>query len=284
MVTEIESIDIIEYIGNSVIQHGKLNDRVYGMKLDKNKIDETVKFIEELSRKNDYSKIFLKVDNQSVQKLKNLGYVCEAEIPCYFKGESNCVLMGKFLKSERRIISEQDVLDNVLQLAESKTSVGELVKGMDVEIAVLEPEHCVEMAEIYSKVFDSYPFPIFDSAYLEKTMKDNVLYAGVFFNNELVSVASAEMDLKNMNAEMTDFATLPEHRGNGFAVFLLQFLEKEMIRKNFHVLYTIARAISQGMNITFKKCGYSYSGTLINNTNIGGSIESMNIWYKKLLN
>jgi hypothetical protein len=36
------------------------------------------------------------------------------------------------------------------------------------------------------------------------------------------------------------------------------------------------------MNITFAKLGYRYGGRLINNTNISGSIESMNVWYKSL--
>jgi beta-lysine N6-acetyltransferase len=36
------------------------------------------------------------------------------------------------------------------------------------------------------------------------------------------------------------------------------------------------------MNKTFLKFDYCYSGTLINNTNIAGSIESMNVYYKHL--
>jgi hypothetical protein len=36
------------------------------------------------------------------------------------------------------------------------------------------------------------------------------------------------------------------------------------------------------MNATFAKAGYSFGGTLINNTNISGDIESMNVWYKNL--
>jgi putative beta-lysine N-acetyltransferase len=88
------------------------------------------------------------------------------------------------------------------------------------------------------------------------------------------------MDKENRNAEMTDFATLPEHLGNGLAVHLLNFMEPEMQKRGIATLYTIARAISPGMNITFAKCGYIFGGTLINNTQISGSIESMNLWYK----
>ncbi len=38
----------------------------------------------------------------------------------------------------------------------------------------------------------------------------------------------------------------------------------------------------EGMNITFAKTGYTYAGTLINNTNISGRLESMNVWYKHI--
>jgi hypothetical protein len=48
-------------------------------------------------------------------------------------------------------------------------------------------------------------------------------------------------------------------------------------------LYTIARAISVGMNITFARCGYDFGGTLVNNTQIAGRIESMNVWYKNCI-
>ncbi len=53
-----------------------------------------------------------------------------------------------------------------------------------------------------------------------------------------------------------------------------------MAKRGIATLYTIARAISPSMNITFAKCGYAFGGTLINNTQISGSIESMNLWHK----
>ena len=55
-----------------------------------------------------------------------------------------------------------------------------------------------------------------------------------------------------------------------------------MKRQGMHTAYTIARSLSAGMNITFAKLGYVFAGTLTNNTNISGKIESMNVWYKLL--
>jgi putative beta-lysine N-acetyltransferase len=81
---------------------------------------------------------------------------------------------------------------------------------------------------------------------------------------------------------MTDFATLPEHRGENIALYLLDFMEKAMKKRGYKTAYTIARALSYGMNITFAKAAYKMGGTLINNTNICGKIESMNVWHKPI--
>ena len=101
-------------------------------------------------------------------------------------------------------------------------------------------------------------------------------------HGRIVSLSSAEMDREGRNVEMTDFATLPTHRGAGHAVHLLDRMEDDMPNRDIPTAYTIARSMSPGMNITFAKLDYIYSGTLINNTDISGNIESMNVWYKHL--
>ncbi len=138
------------------------------------------------------------------------------------------------------------------------------------------------MSEVYKQVFPSYPFPIHDPEYLRQTMRTHIDYFGIFKDGKLVAVASSEMDKKGANVEMTDFATLPEYRGLGLACFLLRVMEEAMAARKMRTAYTIARAVSPGMNITFARMGYLYSGTLVNNTQISGRIESMNIWYKRL--
>lgn len=139
------------------------------------------------------------------------------------------------------------------------------------------------MIELYKSVFESYPFPIFDGNYLLKTMRNNVDYYGVFENQNLVAISSSEMDLENLNTEMTDFATLPEYRGNNLSYHLLKKMQVDAIKKGIKTAYTIARAKNTGINMTFAKMFYEFGDTLVNNTNICGNIETMNIWYKNLL-
>ena len=58
--------------------------------------------------------------------------------------------------------------------------------------------------------------------------------------------------------------------------------KEEAKRRGLKTAYTIARAVSAGMNRTFAKSGYTFAGTLVNNTHISGHIQSMNIWWKDL--
>ncbi len=81
---------------------------------------------------------------------------------------------------------------------------------------------------------------------------------------------------------MTDFAVDPRFRGHGFARNLLTVMEETMRREGIITAYTIARSVSLPMNASFAGAGYRFSGMLPNNTNISGSIESMNVWYKKI--
>jgi putative beta-lysine N-acetyltransferase len=113
-------------------------------------------------------------------------------------------------------------------------------------------------------------------------MRSHVDYFGIVADQELVALSSAEMDTTAENVEMTDFATDPQHLGRNLSYFLLLEMEQKMKSAGMKTLYTIARSHSHGMNKTFGRSEYIFGGTLVNNTQIGDSIESMNIWYKHL--
>ena len=144
------------------------------------------------------------------------------------------------------------------------------------------PADAEEMSEVYRAVFATYPFPIHDPAYLRETMTTHVAYFGIRRRGKIVALASSEMDTDAGNVEMTDFATLPEYRGHGLAKRILAVMEEKMRSRGLFMAYTIARSLSAGMNITFSRRDYRFGGTLINNTQISGRIESMNVWYKEL--
>lgn len=284
--------DVIEKVGNSLIQHGKLNDRVYLMKLSKEDFPAILGKLEDLVLTHKYTKVFAKVPDWTEAEFIANGYKKEAFIPRFYNGSEDVYFLGKYFSQERMEPVNSQKLKEVLTVAKEKgltsekSERGETDKKLELkkefQFKVAEPSDVFKMAEVYAKVFKTYPFPIDDPKYILKTMQENVIYFSIWQENELVALASSEMDIKADNVEMTDFATSPEYTGRGFAKYLLQEMEGEMKKRGIKTAYTIARALSFGMNITFATLGYQYSGTLINNTNIAGDLESMNIWYKFL--
>lgn len=276
--------DRCETLGHSQIQHGPYSNRIYLMKLDKNDLPGIVKKLDGLAIQKGYTKLFAKVPAEAETDFISRGYLREASIPGFYQGREDALFLGKYLDPSRAEPGNREELEEVRALAEARArkvpEECELPGGFSMLSCALE--HAEAMSHVYKIVFPSYPFPIHDPGYLRETMSSHVDYFGIFRDGELVALSSSEMDLKGSNVEMTDFATLPEYRGQGLAGFLLQEMEKAMKKREIHTAYTIARAVSPGMNITFSRRGYEYGGTLVNNTHISGRIESMNIWYKPL--
>lgn len=276
--------DIIEKHNNTVLQHGKENNRVYLMSLDSGDYNKIVPAITKLTNKHQYTKVFAKVPEEVKDIFIDDDYIIEAILPFYYNGKGQCLFMSKFLSEKRKTPDDKKELERVINIAKSKSNSARLPSlANNMTLKRLNEDDVKQMIEVYKAVFETYPFPIHDEGYLKKTMKENVLYYGIYEEDKLFAISSSELNIKYKNAEMTDFAILPQYRGQNYSLLLLDEMEKIMQQSGFKLLYTIARAVSYGMNSTFAKLGYTFSGTLINNTNISGSIESMNVWYKKII-
>lgn len=269
-------------IGQSEIQHGKANDRVYLMKLSKSDFPDIIDQIDDLVVQNNYSKVFVKVPTWARQGFENRGYTVEASVPNFYDGSEDAIFMAHYPDPRRKERADHQTITQIIRTAmiAPKLDAPDLPNGFSH--AVLTPKDTEELATLYKAVFKSYPFPIFDAGYLKETMASHIVYFGVWEGVRLVAASSCEMDVAHKNVEMTDFATLDAYRAKGFASFLLTQMEQEMCRRGIKTAYTIARSMSYGMNITFAKNRYTFAGTLFNNTDISGEIESMNVWYKAL--
>ncbi len=277
-------LDQLEIIGqNTLIQHGKHNDRIYLMKLSRP--DLTKGLLDEMAqraRQHKYGKIFCKVPQQSAPLFFANGFMQEAFIPDFYADGSAVFFVSKFLNSDRLLGIETEALAALSQMLSQTVVKSSPEVAPAYTMRAMQPDDVEAMAALYAQVFESYPFPITDPKYLLQTMAEQVQYFGVETEGKLAALASAEMDVKEGNAEMTDFATLPQHAGHGLAAVLLANMEEAMKVQGLKTLYTIARLNSQAMNKTFLRANYQYAGTLINNTQIAGQMESMNIYYKKL--
>ncbi len=275
--------DRIDRLDSTVFQHGASNDRVYVLSTVAEDLPQLLPYLENLATKRRYGKVIAKCAAPSVPALEQWGARIEARINDYYGEGVDACFAARYFDEQRADERRPDEVAENLAIARAKASEGPGHRTADWDpVAVAALQDVEPMSHVYQKVFPSYPFPIFDPAYLEQAMQNDVVFFKLTRDGAIGALASAEMDVENGAVEMTDFATLPEFRGQGAAQELLQAMEAAMTERGLRTTFTIARAYSAGMNVTFAKCGYEYGGTLVNNTNIAGNIESMNIWWKPL--
>jgi len=273
--------DKIEEFQGSLLQHGRNNDRIYLMKLGEGDTSALLDRLEELRSRENYSKLFAKVPSRRAACFLASGWGLEALVPGFYAGREDALFLCKYFDPRRRE-PEVGYLQELCRM-HGQVEVREPKKLPEsLRIAPASETDVEAMAQLYRQVFERYPFPIHDPDYLSRTMVEEVDYYAVWEGDRLVGLSSAEKDGENQNVEMTDFAVHPDYRGYGLGQILLEHMDREMAGKGIKTAYTIARLRSKGMNATFLRAGYTYSGTLFRNTNISDGLESMNVYYKTL--
>ena len=270
--------DIIETIEGSVIQHGHHNQRIYLMRLNTREVGGLIASLDRMASEKGYGKIFAKIPASHWEAFKNSGYTKEALVPGFFRGKIDGLFIAKFFSTERQMTNNPINYGEMEGVSPNEEQTGKFIPP----IVACSPADAEALATIYRRVFKSYAFPIDRPEHLGSMMRKNVFYFCIRDNKNIVATAAAEIDSANMACEMTDFATLPEYRGRGLAGSLLDRLDDETRLRGMKTAYTIARADSKGMNRVFLTRGYRYAGRLIKNTQIGGRIRSMTVWYKRL--
>ncbi|MFA5332623.1 MAG: putative beta-lysine N-acetyltransferase [Methanoregula sp.] len=275
--------DAIEVIGKSRVQHGHFNNRIYVMHLDNSDIPVIIPRLDDLAQKNGYAKIVIRVPGDLVSEFHNAGYITEAVVPGFYAGKISTCFLGKYPDPKRQVIGNEKLQADVLSRAKMHPRIpspAHLAGEFILSMATLEDAG--NIATLYRETFESYPFPVFDPAFIRAGMNENVRYFCVWSRDQVAAVASVDLDTHAGNAELTDFATYLSFRGKGLAGVLLSAMEKHLSSVGIFLGYTIARATSYPMNVAFARAGYIYAGTLKNNTNICGTIENMNVWYRHL--
>lgn len=254
------------------------------MKIVPERVQDVLALAESLALEHHYSKIFAKIPIALIPEFMAQGYEEEARIPGLGEKPKGIAFMSNFITKKRKKPHKTSEI--------MKVKSATLTQGLSRKSTILSKDYSIKEAEIkdspglallYREIFASYPFPITDPIFVAQSMAENVRYFVIRHKREIVAVAAAEMDYDCRAVEMTDFATIPAYRGNQLGQMLLDHMETAMLTEPIDTAYTIARAVSYGMNITFGRADYEFAGTLINNTHIGGSIESMNVWYKQLI-
>ncbi|EGD47548.1 GCN5-related N-acetyltransferase [Ruminiclostridium papyrosolvens DSM 2782] len=218
---------------------------------------------------------------KNLDTFRNLHFKVEGLINGFFDGE-DAYCVSYFIDKEREISDfiqkENEILENTT-LYSTNSRPTDTIK---YTIRRAESNDIPEMARLFSSVFSTYPTPIFNEVYLSKIINRQTIFKVAVENGKIISIASAELDLLNMNAEITDCATQPDYRGKGLLTSIIESLEQELTNKGFKSFYSLARAINPGINKSLSKLNYRYRGRLINNCHICGRYEDMNIWVKNI--
>ncbi|MBA2661003.1 MAG: putative beta-lysine N-acetyltransferase [Bradymonadaceae bacterium] len=259
------------------------NDRLKILDYEASDYRAMVERVNWLAAENDFEKIFWKAAEKDWRKFLTFGYQLEGILKYYFEGK-DAYVMSKFRTTERvqsdDLIAECELIEQLMGRSRVYTPPA-LPAGY--RICMASSKHIPQLVALYRRIFQTYPSPLTHPDYIFQTMERDVLYQVVLNEaGDVVSAASAELDEKNRNAELTDCATAESERGQGLMFHILQSLEAELARRNFVAAYTLARATSFGMNLVFYRLGHEFCGRLINNCDIYGQFEDMNIWVKHL--
>ncbi|MBV7508087.1 putative beta-lysine N-acetyltransferase [Bacillus sp. sid0103] len=240
--------------------------------------------VEELVIVHKAEKLIVKVRSEDYFTFLEKGLQPEALVDRYFLG-SDAHFFSKFYTPERKKndhwITEDGMIHTIYQL---DTTLQKALPPKEYGLRKADESCAVELSALYRQVFQIYPTPLHDPEYIKKTIKDGTIYYAYFYAGKIVSVASAEVNSFYKNAELTDCATLTEHRKYGLMKMILQELEGELKRNGIFCAYSIARSLSFGMNAVLFQLGYSYRGRFMNNCYIYDKLENMNMWVKNLAN
>lgn len=211
-----------------------------------------------------------------------LGFRQEAVIRGFYPDSVDAHIWAAYPNPERETCAKTNEYEATVSVAASKETLDSLSLAEGFECRVAQAEDASGIAELMEQIFPVYPSPISEHLISEQIRSEANLFRVVQDQaKEIVAVASAELDKERSSAEMTDCATRPEFRGQGFMAYLLDRLESDLLcRFGISDLYTIARAEEVGMNCVFSKLGYEYTGRLVNNCRMPTGWESMNVWCK----
>lgn len=228
------------------------------------------------------TKLIVKARKKDIPVLLQHFFRIESIIDNYFNGD-DMYFMCRYLDDSRKQTDKEIDQDEMIASIYAKQKVNR-TKNNEPSITFRKADmnDAKELSRLYQHTFSVYPTPLFDPAYIVKTMKNGTIYYIAAHNRQIISAASAEINRTYFNAEITDCATEPSFRKHKLMNNIIRLLEEELRNERIFCAYSIARAESFGMNAVLHQLNYQYRGRLVNNCYIGKSIENMNVWCKNL--
>jgi putative beta-lysine N-acetyltransferase len=211
--------------------------------------------------------------------LESAGLQYEATMPGYYCGEADCVTLTYPLDPVRATSSNEQAVAQVDRLVAEKPPAKPRERLATVRATVDDAE---DLARLIAATFEHYPTPSGVPAYIAKLIEEGVPFRFVRKRGEMVACASADLVREAKTAELTDCSTRPDQRGGGFMQFILADLMDDMRAMGYPTAFTLARACIPGVNLAFQRLGFVFNGRMARSCRIGGGIEDMNVWSRRL--
>lgn len=128
--------DRLAWLGNSRVQHGKLNRRIYLMKLDPSDLPGILDDLDDLAQAGEYGKIFVKIPESSEPVFLQAGYRREAFVPGFFAGREAASFMARYPDPKRRRETAPEAVASVLALARDAAGYAKDFTGLPKENSV----------------------------------------------------------------------------------------------------------------------------------------------------
>ncbi len=270
----IQSKSIYNYNNHIILDYN--NSRLKIIDTTNTSKDDWLAIIE-LARSLNFGKIICFCRDKYFEDLQQYGFIIEGQIAGFFDG-TDAYCLSLFIDKKRQYSKYNLLEDEILTKCQTNSSVKDI--DDDIIIRDAKKSDINQMIFLFKKVFKTYPSPIFDANYLNEILGKKVLFKIAVKQKEIICIASADIDFVHNNAEITDCCTNPIFRGKGLLTNLIIELEKTLNNSNIGTLYSLSRATEPGINKVLWKMQYKYSGRMLNNCNISGDFEDMNIWVK----
>lgn len=268
-------------LGNSLVQHDPLNDRLCLRELHRADRTELATRLEDLAAQHGYSKICVRVPASEAGSFVTAGYQMEAAIPRFYPQGSAACFLAKF-RDERRDELRPLVLREVLGSAQMQPRVAAPPLGGEFGVRSARLKDVTRMAALYREVVAAGRLPVHDPEYLRRALKGGAVFACIWRGDLPVALTGALVDRASDSAEFCHCATLAQFRDRGFTHCLIEYLEESLRSRGVISLLASVDAYAYDLNITLARCGYGYSGTLTNDCYDQGRLQSLNLWHKSL--
>lgn len=239
-----------------------------------------------------------------IREMNGNGQAVEALIPLNYGLDGYVLIYTGWNNEERR--SSREILGSEIEsAADIMANIGPTTRedvlrrlekrGLRTERLENAGEDEVNMiVGIYSEAYQMYPFPLdYENVLGMTNNEDNMTFVGRNRRDEIVSVLFAEGARLDINGaafrmyELSDYATLRAYRGNGLMTGLqLEVMNAIMEQNNVQLIYAEDRASWRAVNISSRRAGMVYAGTLekhcllMSDRDIGekGEFENLHVW------